>query len=214
MKKIVCVQSMILAFLISLAFPFVSFADEKKSIQLQLLGSNIGSGAHLGYHLNDMFFVGADMSAISISSDEKDSSGTVTAELKFSTQVFMLRISPFSGAFYIQGGMVSRKWDLEATGVSQIGDSGESGTVTAEVKFPRSAANVGLGWNWISDFGLSGGLGLGTIMGGDPKVEMTVTDTTGTVTDSDIQEEEDQLKSDMKQFANVPYVHLQIGWNF
>lgn len=191
------------------------FAADKKPIQLQLLGTTVGSGFSGGYHFNDIFFAGLDYSSISLESSSTDESGTVTVELDFVTQILLLRASPFSGSFYLQAGAVMRNWEVKGQGASLIGDSGQSGIVDAKVTFPSPAYNFSLGWNWIAGFGLSGGIGLGIIMGGEPDVELTATAESGPpIPEEEVEKEEKEFKDEMAAYKTFPYIVGTIGWNF
>ena len=46
--------------------------------------------------------------------------------------------------------------------------SGNDKVGTYKTKYPSSALNIGLGWNWISDQGISGGIHFIGIVGGSP----------------------------------------------
>lgn len=191
------------------------FAADKKPIQLQLLGSTVGSGISGGYHFNDIFYAGLDYTTFSLESSSTDESGTVTVELDFTTQIVLLRASPFSGSFYLQAGAVMRTWEVKGQGVSLVGDSGQSGIVDAKVTFPSPAYNVSLGWNWIAGFGLSGGIGFGAIMGGEPDVELSATAESGpAIPQDEIDKEEKEFKDDMAAYKTFPYIVGTIGWNF
>ena len=191
-----------------------AYAADKKPIQIQLGGNLIGTGLGVGYHVNDVVFIGLDYMTASMESESTDTSGTVKQELDFSTQIFLARISPFSGSFYFQAGLVSRNWEASATGVSQIGDSSGVGVVTAKATFPSTGYAFGLGWNWIADFGLSGGLGFGLISGGVPEADLSAVATAGTFNQEDLDEEEKKFQKDMEVFSSFPYAGITIGWNF
>ncbi|MGK5091424.1 hypothetical protein WDW89_05315 [Deltaproteobacteria bacterium TL4] len=191
-----------------------AYAEGKSPLQIQLAATTVGPGLHAGYHINDVIFLGLEATSTSISQSSTDAAGTVEATLDFSTQVVMLRVSPFKGSFFLQGGVVNRSWTVEASGTSLIGDSGEEGVLAVKVDFPSPAFNVGLGWNWIADFGLSGGLGFGVISGGNPTVDMEAAGVYSVIPDEEIQKEEDDFADSMSAFATFPYVHINIGWNF
>ena len=81
-----------------------------------------------------------------------------------------------------------------------------------DFKWPSSATMAGLGWNWIGDSGFSGGLGLQSISLGEP--EITVTDTEGEASASEIAEEEKQWKDLYGSWSSFANIYVNIGWNF
>lgn len=190
---------------------------EKHPIQLQLLGSSVGSGVSLGYHLNNLVFLGVDSSALTYEEESQYSTGDVyeKIELDFSTAIALVRVSPFdSSGFYIQGGVVSRSW--EATGTAYDPDNDftinpSNEWVIIKLKFPDTAANIGIGGNWIWDSGFSLGIGMGTITGGAPTVELKYG---GTTTVAEAEAERQKIEDDAEQFSSIGYGYFTIGWNF
>ena len=70
-------------------------------------------------------------------------------------------------SFFFQGGLVSRHWLLQKQGYNT---SNNEKTVKYTTKYPNSALNAGLGWNWISKTtGISGGIYFVTIIGSGPE---------------------------------------------
>jgi hypothetical protein len=201
-----------------LVFVFVlnsAYAGERqRPIQLQLMNSITGFGFHAGYHLNDKFYFGLENTSISFDSDDDGGADSdVEVKLDFSTSSILARYAPFAGIFYLQAGIVQRSWDVEAKGSEKIGDSGREAEVKADISFPSNAFSVGVGWNWIAKFGLSGGVGFGLINGGAPTVDsLTVND--NTISQSDINKEKEEFEDDLSKFKNFPYVNGFIGFNF
>ena len=60
--------------------------------------------------------------------------------------------------------LVSRSWTLQ-TVETRVSDNQKVGTYT--IKNPSSALNIGLGWNWISEQGLSGGIHFIALIGNE-----------------------------------------------
>ncbi|RLA07683.1 MAG: hypothetical protein DRQ51_05280 [Gammaproteobacteria bacterium] len=188
-----------------------SFAKDRP-IQLQVMTSTVGTGIHGGYHINDKFYVGLDHTSYDTKIDDDSSNSSVEVKLKFNTNILLARYAPFGNVFYLQAGLVNRSWDVDAVGTEEIGDSGVVARVDANVSFPSTALNVGVGWNWIAKFGLSGGFGVGIINGGAPEVDLSVNN--NTISDADIKKEEDEFEDDLSAFSTFPYLHGFIGYNF
>ncbi|MGK0289812.1 MAG: hypothetical protein ACI86H_001259 [bacterium] len=200
-----------------LTLPTSSFAKEKGWVELQALGATTGVGAHLGVHLTDYIFIGLQATAYNTDFESDQSDSTVTGTIDLKTQLAILRVSPFSGAFYLQAGAVNRNWELVASGTEQVGDSGTtvSADYSVKVTFPEQATNIGIGWNWMASFGLSGGLGIGVITGAPAKAELTIDRTVyTTVTDAQIEEEEQNIEDELKGLTTFPYITVSIGFTF
>ena len=77
---------------------------------------------------------------------------------------------------------------------------------TYKTKYPSSALNIGLGWNWISDQGVSGGIHFISIVGDGP------THTYSIASGSTF----DKASYETLIDENVPNstLHLNLGYNF
>jgi len=202
-------------FLIGMVNITTSFADnsrQERMFQLQALVTTLGSGAALGVQISDMFYVGGDFTSLTY--DEKNSDESERLKLDFSTQIALVRIYPLSSSgLFFQGGVVSRKWTAEGWSY----DSNNDGTIDSnewvkvKLTFPSTATMIGLGGNWIADWGLSFALGLNYITGGAPDVEI---ETGFAASQSDIDREEARIKEDAKQFETIAQVYLGLGYAF
>lgn len=201
-----------------LTLPFVAFAGirDTRSSQIQLLGSNFGSGLSLGYHFGDMLFLGAEYFSITLESEGENTANEETVKGDFSTTNLHLRFFPFEGSgFYLQGGLISRVWKITVTGTDVIGDSGQSATYELEAKWPSTAINYSLGFNWIADFGLSAGINLGVITGDDPELKGKVDDPS--ISQADVDKEVDEIEEEEKfgeTYSTLPIVGLYLGFSF
>ena len=148
----------------------LTISDEsKKPYQAQIiLLSSLGSGISLYYYFKNDIWFGIDSQSTSGSLTSTSSSGDTKYEvnLNFSTyylnaRYYLIESMP---SFFIQGGLVSRSWTIES--VSTDVSTGNKGTF--KTNYPSSALNIGLGWNWISDQGFSGGIHFIGIVGGSP----------------------------------------------
>ena len=57
-----------------------------------------GNGIHVGYHFSDILFLGAQSIRLDFKLEEENGDFT---QVDGSNQLLMLRLSPFSGAFYL-----------------------------------------------------------------------------------------------------------------
>jgi hypothetical protein len=144
-------------------------AKSKKPYQVQfILLSSLGSGISLYYNFKNDIWFGLDSQSTSGSASATNSSGIKSeANLNFSTNYLNARYYLFESmpSFFIQGGLVSRSWTIELV-ESRVSNNEKLGTYNT--KYPSSAINIGLGWNWISDKGVSGGIHFIGLVGGSP----------------------------------------------
>ena len=70
-----------------------------------------------------------------------------------------------------------------------------------------------LGWNWIADFGFSGGFGCSYIAVEPPSVEIKIIETPEgqEVSDADIEKHRQTL---INESSNITFIVWAIGWNF
>lgn len=182
--------------------------------QAQIASGSVGAGPHLGYNINQWVFVGAE----SLSRKETTTSTFGTSvTVNQSTNQILARFSTWENSgFYLQAGMVSRSWSAESLGYGCIGTTWPytcTNQESVKIKWPDTAGNVGLGWNWVGDGGFSGGWGFSSISGGDP--EITVTDLEGNATAAQVAEEEKYWNDNFAiYYKSVSNLHINFGWNF
>jgi hypothetical protein len=145
--------------------------ESKKPYQVQIiLLSSLGSGISLYYNFKNDIWFGIDSQSTSGSASASSSTSTGTkseVNVNFSTNYLNARYYLIESmpSFFIQGGLVSRSWTIELV-ESRVSNNETLGTYIT--KYPSSALNIGLGWNWISDQGMSGGIHFISIVGGSP----------------------------------------------
>ena len=144
--------------------------ESKKPYQAQIiLLSSLGSGISLYYYFKNDIWFGIDSQSTSASASATSSSGNNKYEgnLNFSTNYLSARYYLIESmpSFFIQGGLISRSWTMETVSI-KASNNEKIGTYIT--KYPSSALNIGLGWNWISDQGMSGGIHFIGIVGGSP----------------------------------------------
>ena len=134
-------------------------------------------------------------------------------EIDANTQLLVLRLSPFSGAFYLTAGPAFVEWRENAAVTEEVVDSGVTARISYKTTFPSTGLLYALGWNWIADFGLSGGFGFGRIAAEPPSVEIEITEIPEgqEVSDADIEKHRQYL---IDANVTITYIVLAIGWNF
>jgi len=143
--------------------------ESKKPYQVQIiLLSSLGSGISLYYNFKNDIWFGIDSQSTSGSVSSTTSTGIKSeVNINFSTNYLNARYYLIESmpSFFIQGGLVSRSWTIELV-ESKASNNDKLGTYNT--KYPSSAINIGLGWNWISDQGISGGIHFISLVGGSP----------------------------------------------
>ena len=143
--------------------------ESKKPYQVQIIIlSSLGSGISLYYNFKNDIWFGIDSQSTSGSASSTTSTG-IKSEVNFNfstnylnARYYLIESMP---SFFIQGGLVSRSWTIEIV-ESRASNNDKLGTYNT--KYPSSAINIGLGWNWISDQGMSGGIHFIGMVGGSP----------------------------------------------
>jgi len=203
-------------FLITLVYSFSTINAEsnraKKPTEGQAVITNLGAGIHGGhYFLDGRLFVGMDFFSAALSaSEDSDTGGTINMDLSLATTLLDVRYHLFeSSGFYLQGGLASRNWKLEGT--SKDVNGRDEFNITVE--WPSIGTLVGIGGNWVADFGLSGGVSLGFLMGGAPTLDGE-DNSAGGVYQAELDSELSQAEDLFSQYANTPLISAYIGWSF
>ena len=193
--------------------------ESKKPYQVQIiLFSSLGSGISLYYNFKNDIWFGIDSQSRSKSASSTSTfvgewkTGTNSeANANFSTNYLNARYYLIESmpSFFIQGGLVSRSWTIELVESREFNNDRWEPNGKYNSKYPGSAINIGFGWNWISDQGISGGIHFIKIVGGSPlhtyetKSGWTCSDTCKTNYETTV----DEL---VPNFTG----HINIGYNF
>ena len=207
LKILVCFCFLVIC---SIFVPSNSSADDKLPLEFQAILSFPGNGIHAGYHYNDILFLGAQSIRLDFKWEEENGDFT---QVDGSNQLLMLRLSPFSVAFYSMAGPDFLDWTENAAVTGEVGDSGVTARISYKSTFSSTGILYGLGGNWVSDSGLSGGIGFGIIAAKPPSVEIEITENPEgqEVSDADIEKHRQTL---INESSNVTHIVLAIGWNF
>ena len=188
----------------------LTISDEsKKPYQAQIiLLSSLGSGISLYYYFKNDIWFGIDSQSTSASATSSNGSTKYEGNLNFSTNYLSARyyLVESMPSFFIQGGLISRSWTMETDSI-KVSNNEKIGTY--KTKYPSSALNIGLGWNWISDEGISGGIHLISLNGGNPR--NTYQMESDWVCDDDCKE---SYETAVDEFTPTATLHLNLGYNF
>jgi hypothetical protein len=169
------------------------FTRNQKRIQLQFLSSNIGSGLGAGWYISPSLYTGIE----NYSYDEAISTSTLTVTANFNTTlIFVRHFTSNDSGFYLQGGLAQRDWNV----------TGENSSTNHEVKivWNDTMPNFGVGWSWIGDSGISGGIQITKNLGSSGTV------TTKNATTS----QEASYASLSSSYASVMLLGFSVGYNF
>jgi hypothetical protein len=176
----------------------------------------LGSGVALSYNLGDHLLIGANYYAASYEGEGENTDKDETYKADFSTSELYLRYYLFeNSSFYFSGASVFRNWKITVTGSDYIGDSGQTANYELTAEWPTAGFAYGLGFNWIADFGLSGGLYLGVLTGGNPELKGKVDN--DLISQADVDKEVDEIEKEEKfgdRYNTVSIIRLSIGYNF
>lgn len=220
MKRLIVAGILGLVGLVVMLFilPCMAFAEirSERPTQIQLVGANLGGGVQLGYNLGDHFLVGADYIVLNTEGEGEETENNETYKINFATSGLYLRYYPFSAAgFYVSAASIFRTWKITVEGNDEIGDSGERADYELTAEWPQGAVRYGLGFNGTASFGLSGGIFLGMISGGEPTLKGKVD--SDLISQEDVDKEIDEIEKEEKfgeKYSNVAYIALSIGYNF
>ena len=184
--------------------------ESKKPYQVQIiLLSSLGSGISLYYNFKNDIWFGIDSQSRSKFASSTSTTGTNSeANANFSTNYLNARYYLIESmpSFFIQGGLVSRSWTIELV-ESRYYNKDKLGTYNT--KYPGSAINIGFGWNWISDQGMSGGIHFIGVIGGSP-LHTYETDSSWTCDDTC----KANYETTVDEFVPTSTLHINIGYNF
>ena len=103
-------------------------------------------------------------------------------------------------------------WRENAAVTGEVSDSGVTARISYKTTFPSTGLLYGLGGNWVSDSGLSGGIGFGFIAAKPPsvKIEITKIPEGQEVSAADFEKHRQYL---IDASRTITYIVLAIGWN-
>ena len=189
-------------------------SDESNNpYQVQIiLFSSLGSGISLYYNFKNDIWFGIDSQSTSASASSTFTTGTKSeVNVNFSTNYLNARYYLFESmpSFFIQGGLVSRSWTIELVESREFNNDRWEPNGKYNSKYPGSAINIGFGWNWISDQGISGGIHFIKIVGGSP-LHTYETESGWTCSDTCKTNYETTVDELVPNFTG----HINIGYNF
>ena len=158
---------------------------------------------------------------------EDDINYNFDADLK--SRHLLLDVHPFAGTFRITGGFVQQDTTFVGVGTSSssytIGNTTYSpsdiGSVTASAGWDDRYSYLGLGWGKSpSGTGFGFSVDVGVVLQEAPSVNITVDSpltsdpVAGPELQANIEQEEQQLRSDLEEFDTYPVISLGLSYHF
>ncbi len=170
-----------------------------------------------------------------------DTSNTFSTAMPYG-EVFV-SYSPFSNGFFTKIGLMYRSWKFDGLMTnngyvlsncrsetlgnvdcpdeeelpSEIADLPDTGEDLANIyiEWPNFATDISLGWNWIGDFGISGGIEAGAWIGSSPQISYElITEISDDNIIEDLENEIAKIQKRLDNFAILPHITLSLGYNF
>ena len=198
----------------------IAVESNSQHYPVQITTTSIGDGLWAGASIKEDFLLGLQFINHSTNFTREE---IYDHSIEQQSQVVLIfnRWNPArEKSFFLQSGIAHRKQYENAVFRRDRyqGDTlvayGSFGGV--KVIWPEWAVNLGLGWNWQSDLGFSGGVGYGLLWSERPK--MTIDSTNDWfVTEAEskyFQAQQEQTQNKLNQLAIWPLYSASIGWTF
>ena len=180
--------------------------EQPRSLQIQRNCCNLGDGFSINYFLSTSINLGYDSIILNreLDGESSDKDFKYVTTIKLYTNIISVYFHPFNGSFYGQFGYVLRDWLVEQQFIKK---SNNQKTVNYKTIF-YSSPTIGLGWNWISSIGFSGGIGFFYV----PKnVKHEFTNGGGRIiTEENKESWKDYIEKNYRTNLSI----IKLGWNF
>ena len=170
-----------------------------------LIAPPVGFGIYLG----DNLLIGVESGSVSASGDSQDDAGTSTTNVSFDNTGAFVRLFPGTNSFNFFAAVHKREWAVDATatfiGIDQA--TGFFATVQASAALTASTTvgTLGIGNQWIMDFGLVLGMDWLLLSGPISSETTAVVNAVGTVggfTQTLTAQQKAQGEKDLTKFAD------------
>ena len=202
----------------------IAIAEESNSqhYPVQITTTSIGDGLWAGVSIKEDFLLGLQFTNHSASFNEEKPNFTNSVSQKSQVVSTFIQWNPIKeSVFFITNGVSYRK-QIEITelrGVRYEGktrlDTGRFGSV--DVIWPNWCLNLGFGWLWRSEIGLTGSIGYGVLLSEPPKMIVDSTAEWPPIPNEQVQYfqvQKEQTQNKLNQLAIWPLYSASIGWTF
>lgn len=191
-----------------------------------LTAGSDGLGADLKYSLSPQFVLRGRAAGLNFSHSEDASGIHYSGKAKLATGGAFLDWHPFSNGFLFSVGAVGgdRRIDLNGSSSNNVTLYGTTytpaqiGTVYGKAKLPSAAGFLGLGYD--NTYTHRGRIGFNVLAGvqlsGSPKVHLNSTGLLATTPQlqSDLRQEEDEIRHDLKYARYYPAISVGLSYRF
>lgn len=201
-----------------------SFAETPSDSQYAITGKvgTLGLGADLTYRINNKINARFNFNGGSVDADGEEDGINYTGNLEAQTIGGLVDYHPMASGLRISAGLYSNgnELDLNANGGNaQIGDTNydlSNTNLNTNVSFKSVAPYLGLGWGNAVKMGSKWRFALdaGVLFQGSPNAKITVTGNNANVSQADINEEEQNLNDDLKDFKAYPVISAGVSYRF
>lgn len=189
--------------------------------------STLGLGAELHYGFSDYFNARLGLNNFTYDYNTTEDDIEYNFDLELKSTALLVDFHPFGGRFRLTGGILNNKNEFQGNAALAndytIGGttytSEEVGTLTGRVFFEDdNVPYLGLGWaSNPGDSGLSISFDIGVVLQGEPSASLTTQG--GTLIDDpqfqdDLQQEEQALQDDMREFDTYPVASIGLQFRF
>ncbi len=203
-------------------FPLISFSSNifanadnslksNKSFQIQaIVYSSLGTGLSLSYRFKKNIWLNFETQSLlgTMSIDSNDGFTTEKADYEFQTKFINIRnyLTNIFNNFFIQYGVVYRKWDTKS-----IINSNENSQRKAVYKtnYPTTGINIGGGMNWVFYNGPSLGLYLVRIISEEPSFTYELEEDWECLSSCQL-----NYERNVKKYTPNNSLYLNFGYNF
>jgi len=193
-------------------------------ISLQAAAGTLGVGVAAEMRLSDHFGLGLGGHYFKYNFDFTADAVDYNADLRLGSGVLLAHWYPLGGNFRISGGLAFNGNEIEIQSkegpIIEIGgtkyDLKEVGTLTGTADFNSMAPYLGLGFGPKPDARWGVTLDLGVLFQGSPKVTLAADGLLALVPDFllDLEEEEQAIEDELKNFQYYPILALGIFFRF
>jgi hypothetical protein len=197
----------------------MAMADTTVDARYGLFGWSAGGGLELATTLSDRTSARLVLSNTDRNYTDTYSDVDYHLNYKLRTAGLLLDWRPGGGVFHLTGGLLYNDRQSmvgEATGhVTVNGTDYSNANVKATVTWDKRVLPfVGLGWgnHGTGSKGFAWSVDAGVGFGGN--INVKITDSTGTVSQSDLNAQQDSTKDDLDFLRRQPMISFGLGWTF
>jgi len=217
--------------LIGLLSSSLLMANKPADINGALKLGTLGVGVDLSSSFNDTFALRFNVNGMSVTQTDTQDGTDFEGTLDLFTAGALIDYYPFennfrfsSGLYYNENGFtgkakptVGSTVEIDGTNYT-LGDTGDIGSLDADISFPSTAPYIGLGWGNDAHYqGWGFTLDVGAMYHGTGNVDLKANVNNELLADAianDVAAEEQNIKADLEEFKFYPVVSIGVNYTF